>query len=264
MLIAVGVWGGYGAAQTATPAGGSTTTPLTAEQASDLVSRSDGVIALDTLKSLAADVALRLATHDQGLSLDSLATLDAATAQALAMHGRMDGVDPGSLDRPPGTGWGMLIAPYLEAASLADRYRPAAGIGIGASENRGVVAESPPIFRCPSDGGPRTPFAVLDESGRPHPSQALLGRSSYVANVGQTGPWGEPRESWEGIANGPLYRNSWLKLSRVSDGLSSTVVLGEHSQRVSQKAWAGTLPGAASRWARLVGRGAGDSIPAGG
>ncbi|NCY01673.1 MAG: hypothetical protein EBX36_01880 [Planctomycetia bacterium] len=98
MLIAVGVWGGYGAAQTATPAGGSTTTPLTAEQASDLVSRSDGVIALDTLKSLAADVALRLATHDQGLSLDSLATLDAATAQALAMHGRMDGVDPDSLD----------------------------------------------------------------------------------------------------------------------------------------------------------------------
>jgi len=160
-------------------------------------------------------------------------------------------VDPGSLDRPPGTGWGMLIAPYLEAASLADRYRPAAGIGIGASENRGVVAESPPIFRCPSDGGPRTPFAVLDESGRPHPSQALLGRSSYVANVGQTGPWGEPRESWEGIANGPLYRNSWLKLSRVSDGLSSTVVLGEHSQRVSQKAWAGTLPGAASHPSEL-------------
>jgi prepilin-type N-terminal cleavage/methylation domain-containing protein/prepilin-type processing-associated H-X9-DG protein len=155
-------------------------------------------------------------------------------------------VDPVSLDRPPGTGWGMLIAPYLEEAALADRYRPTAGIGIGAIENRAVVAESPAIFRCPSDGGPRTPFAVLDEAAGPHASGAVLGRSSYVANAGHAEPWGEPVESWEGLANGPLYRNSWLKLSRISDGLSKTVVLGEHTQRLSQKAWAGTAPGAAS------------------
>lgn len=155
-------------------------------------------------------------------------------------------VDPGSLDRPPGTGWGMLIAAYLEESALADRYRPAAGIGIGALENRGVVSESPAIFRCPSDGGPRAAFQVLDEAGEPHASGAVLGRSSYVANAGHAEPWGEPLESWEGEANGPLYRNSWLKLSRVSDGLSKTVFLGEHTQRLSQKAWAGTLPGAAS------------------
>jgi prepilin-type N-terminal cleavage/methylation domain-containing protein/prepilin-type processing-associated H-X9-DG protein len=166
-------------------------------------------------------------------------------------------VDPGSLDRPPGTGWGMLIAPYLEEAALADRYRPAAGIGIGAIENRAVVSESPAIFRCPSDGGPRAAFAVLDEAGGPHASGAVLGRSSYVANAGHAEPWAEPLESWEGLANGPLYRNSWLKLARVSDGLSKTVVLGEHTQRLSQKAWAGTLPGAASHpsegFAALIG-----------
>jgi prepilin-type N-terminal cleavage/methylation domain-containing protein len=155
-------------------------------------------------------------------------------------------VDPGSRDRPPGTGWGMLIAPYLEESSLADRYRPAAGIGIGAIENRGVVSESPAIFRCPSDGGPRGPFAVLDEAGGPHASGAVLGRSSYVASAGHAEPWAAPLESWEGRANGPLYRDSWLKLSRLSDGLSKTVFLGEHTQRLSQKAWAGTLPGAAS------------------
>jgi prepilin-type N-terminal cleavage/methylation domain-containing protein len=51
-------------------------------------------------------------------------------------------VDPGSLDRPPGTGWGMLIAAYLEESALAARYRPAAGIGIGAIENRAVVSAS--------------------------------------------------------------------------------------------------------------------------
>jgi prepilin-type N-terminal cleavage/methylation domain-containing protein len=155
-------------------------------------------------------------------------------------------VDPGSRDRPPGTGWGMLIAAYLEESALADLYRPAAGIGIGAAENQPVVTASPAVFRCPSDGGPTTPFEVLTESGSRHPSGALLGRSSYVGNAGHAEPWADPVDSWDGLANGPLYRNSWLTLGRVSDGLSKTVFLGEHSQRVSQKAWAGTLPGAAS------------------
>ena len=155
-------------------------------------------------------------------------------------------VDSGSLDRPPGTGWGMLIAAYLEETALADRYLPEAGIGIGAVENQPVVTASPAIFRCPSDGGPSTPFEVVTESGSRHPSGALLGRSSYVGNAGHAEPWADPVDSWAGLANGPLYRNSWLKLGQVSDGLSKTVFLGEHTQRLSQKAWAGTLPGAAS------------------
>lgn len=155
-------------------------------------------------------------------------------------------VDAGSRDRPPGTGWGLLVAAYLEESVLADRYLPAAGIGIGAPENQPLVAASPAVFRCPSDGGPTAPFAALSESGGPHPSNARLGRSSYVGNAGHAEPWSEPLDSWEGLANGPLYRNSWLAVSRIGDGLSKTVLLGEHSQRVSQKAWAGTLPGGAS------------------
>jgi prepilin-type N-terminal cleavage/methylation domain-containing protein len=155
-------------------------------------------------------------------------------------------VDPNSRDRPPGTGWGLLIASYIDESALADGFRPTVGIGVGAIENRPVVSASPAIFRCQSDGGPRTPFEVLDESGGRHVSGAILGRSSYVANAGQAEPWADPLESWEGHANGPLYRNSWLAVSRIHDGLSKTVFLGEHSQRVSQKAWAGTLPGAAS------------------
>jgi prepilin-type N-terminal cleavage/methylation domain-containing protein/prepilin-type processing-associated H-X9-DG protein len=155
-------------------------------------------------------------------------------------------VDPGSRDRPPGTGWGLLIATYLEESALVDLYRPAVGTGIGAGENRAIVSASPPVFRCPSDGGPRAPFTVLDANGGPHPSGAILGRTSYAANAGHAEPWSAPLDSWEGRANGPLYRNSWLPSSRISDGLSKTVFLGEHSQRLSQKAWAGTLPGAAS------------------
>jgi len=149
-------------------------------------------------------------------------------------------------DRPPGTGWGMLIAPYLEETALVDRYDPAVGLGIGAPVNQPIVSATLSIFRCPSDGGPSGPFEVRTEGGGRHPSGALLGRSSYVGNAGHDEPWAESLDSWEGHANGPLYRNSWLKVGRISDGMSKTVFLGEHTQRLSEKAWAGTIQGAAS------------------
>jgi prepilin-type N-terminal cleavage/methylation domain-containing protein/prepilin-type processing-associated H-X9-DG protein len=153
-------------------------------------------------------------------------------------------VDPQSRDRPPGTGWGLLVAPYLEEAALAAAYRPDVGLGVGAAGNRAVVSASPAVFRCPADTGPREPFPVLDQSGSPHASGAVLGRSSYVGNAGHDEPWDEQLECWDGHANGPLYRNSWLPIRRMNDGLSHTVFLGEHSQRKSQKAWAGLVPGA--------------------
>ena len=97
-LMLVGVCGCLADGVPAADAGGSATAPLTAEQASDLVSKATGAIALDSLATLTADAALRLAGHDQGLSLDGLSSLDTAAAQALAMHGRLDDVDPASVD----------------------------------------------------------------------------------------------------------------------------------------------------------------------
>jgi prepilin-type processing-associated H-X9-DG protein len=150
--------------------------------------------------------------------------------------------DPDTLDRPPGTGWGLLIAPYLEEGAFAQGYR--ADLGMASIANRPIVTASPAVFRCPSDGGPRDPFTVGGGDGSPHPSGALLGRSSYVGNAGHEEPWSGALVSWDGIANGPLYRNSWLRVSRVADGMAQTVLLGEHTQRNSQKAWAGTVAGA--------------------
>ena len=152
--------------------------------------------------------------------------------------------DPQTRDRPPGTGWGLLIAAFIEEGQLADRYR--ADLGIADPANAAVVSMPVPFFRCPSDTGPREAFAVQLETGSPHPSGATHGRSSYVGNAGHREPWARPLETWTGIANGPLYRNSWLPISRVSDGTSKTVFLGEHLSRLSQKAWAGTIPGAFS------------------
>jgi prepilin-type N-terminal cleavage/methylation domain-containing protein/prepilin-type processing-associated H-X9-DG protein len=182
-------------------------------------------------------LALALLTHESALRR--------FPAGYVSQSGRTP-VDPGTLDRPPGTGWGLLVAAYVEEAARADAYRPDVGLGIGDPANRAVASATPTVFRCPSDSGSREPFTVLDASGSALPSGSLLGRSSYVGNAGHEEPWESPRESWDGLANGPLYRNSWLTTQQVTDGLSQTVFLGEHSQRKSQKAWAGTVPGAFS------------------
>ena len=97
---------------------------------------------------------------------------------------------------------------------------------------------------CPSSAGQRDAFEVLNATGDPHASGASRGRADYVANAGHEDPWDtSPLSSWESISNGPLYRNSRIRPADMSDGRSKTVFLGEHSQAVSQKAWAGVVAG---------------------
>ena len=177
----------------------------------------------------------------------------------LALHGHLDARrrfpagyvadtasparDPDTFDAAPGTGWGLAIAPFLEEAAVSTGYGAAAGVA--AAANQVIVSRRLGMFLCPTSTGPREPFAVQDQSGAPHPSGARLGRTDYVANAGHEDPWDTtPRDSWNGVANGPLYRNSHTRPADVRDGLSKTVFIGEHSQALSQKAWAGVVPGA--------------------
>jgi prepilin-type N-terminal cleavage/methylation domain-containing protein len=163
-------------------------------------------------------------------------------------HGTRADRDPATLDSPPGTGWGLQIAPFIEetATFAAFCHAEDADLGVMHPHNRDLVARELPTFLCPSVSGEREAFAVRTLSGAVHPSGIRLGRSHYVANAGHTEPWGEPLSTWDGIANGPLYRNSFLRVSQITDGMSQTVFLGEHSAVLSEKSWAGVVPGAAS------------------
>ena len=150
--------------------------------------------------------------------------------------------DPATFDAPPGTGWGLAIAPYLDEGVATAAYDAAAGVA--AVVNRPIVSRRLTTFLCPSSTGPRDAFAVLAANGAVNGSGAVLGRSDYVANAGHEDPWdGSPRVDWRGLANGPLYRNSRLRAAEVTDGLSTTVFVGEHSQALSQKAWSGIVAG---------------------
>jgi hypothetical protein len=151
--------------------------------------------------------------------------------------------DPLLHDGPPGTGWALLIAPFMEETALSNAY-DAVG-GVAAPGNREIVSKQLPSFLCASSSGPRTPFAVVGVDGSPHPSGAMLGRTDFVANAGQADPWNANRstDDWTSIATGPLYRNSKIRPADVLDGLTQTVFIGEHSQALSQKSWAGIVVG---------------------
>ncbi len=80
-----------------------------------------------------------------------------------------------------------------------------------------------------------------------------LGRSHYAASHGQESVWGDmsgPSGPFNGnvslLADGPFYRNSRVRFRDITDGLSNTVFLGEHSSRLSDKTWAAAIPGAFS------------------
>ncbi len=149
--------------------------------------------------------------------------------------------DAATGDAPPGTGWGLALLPYCEEGTIAVRYDQVRGVADPV--NRALVALPLPLFLCPSSTGPRTAFEIPAAAGA---SAVALGRSDYAANAGHFEPWNThpTRDDWNGLANGPLYRNSRVRPADVRDGLSQTIFIGEHSQALSPKTWAGIVPGA--------------------
>lgn len=158
--------------------------------------------------------------------------------------------DSSTFDGSPGTGWGLQLAPFLEEAAMANNFAGVTdpGQGILHPANRNLVSQKFQFFLCPSSAGDREPFVVKDIGGSPLASGIELGRSHYVANAGHEEPWGmfPASQSWDAIANGPLYRNSTTRQRNVTDGMSTTVFLGEHTSSLSEKSWAGIVPGGAS------------------
>lgn len=146
---------------------------------------------------------------------------------------------PGTLDGPPGWAWGALLLHYLDEAPLHGQldYRLPCWHPTNASLARTRI----PVFLNPAAENLAGDCTVRDSTRR---EVARFGRSHYVANAGQDEPWGyaPPLDDWSSVASGPLYRNSRVAFAKITDGLSHTVLLGEHTT-ISDKTWVGVVPG---------------------
>jgi prepilin-type N-terminal cleavage/methylation domain-containing protein/prepilin-type processing-associated H-X9-DG protein len=175
--------------------------------------------------------------------------------------------NPDTWDAPPGWGWGAFLLPYLEQASIsgqADMEMP-----LWDPRHAELIRTNIGSFLCPTDSGEREAFFVTDPSGQPltiEGRQVELGRSNYVASHGQESCWGtcgaeptatvftniytsettvvEVNGDVSKVGDGPFYRNSQVEFREITDGLSNTIFLGEHSSALSDKTWVGVVPGA--------------------
>lgn len=160
--------------------------------------------------------------------------------------------DPTTWDAEPGWGWGAQLLPYLEQTALADSIdltRP-----LWNPEYEAAIQTELSVFLCPSAAGPEGAFFASDDAENPISvggGQVLLARSHYVASHGQESCWGDmsgPGGGFGGdtskLADGPFFRNSKTRFATVSDGLSNTIFLGEHTSTLSDKTWVGAVPGA--------------------
>jgi Protein of unknown function (DUF1559) len=88
-------------------------------------------------------------------------------------------------------------------------------------------------------------------------STIFFAHSHYVTNAGVNQPWGrataycydftipEPVPGApDDVINGPFYPNSRTRIADVTDGLSTTVFIGERSSVLSNNTWVGVVPNA--------------------
>jgi prepilin-type N-terminal cleavage/methylation domain-containing protein/prepilin-type processing-associated H-X9-DG protein len=166
---------------------------------------------------------------------------------------------------PPGWAWGVLLLPHLEQDNLYRQFR--LDLPCWAPENAVPARTRVPVFLCPAATGGSDGFDVQREGAdvrhgvpivRADGSKVVFAHSHYVTNAGIHQPWGRATaycydydvpEPIPGVAkaariDGPFYRNSRVSVAMVSDGLSNTVFIGEHSSLLSNKTWVGVVPGA--------------------
>jgi prepilin-type N-terminal cleavage/methylation domain-containing protein/prepilin-type processing-associated H-X9-DG protein len=137
-------------------------------------------------------------------------------------------------DTTPGWGWGAFILSYLEQDTV---YRQ---INFGLPvETQPVIQTILPVFICPSDSPPLSPFSVTDAAMT---TVCQAAPSSYAATVGN-----DPCEVDAPSGNGIFFRNSRVRLVDIKDGTSQTTMAGDRAWNQTMGIWAGAPNGAVTR-----------------
>lgn len=149
-------------------------------------------------------------------------------------YGYNSAVDNAGNEIGPGWGWSALLLPQLEQDGLHGTIQFNAGIESPA--NAAARLTPLPVFRCPSDSGPKT-WTVWrrDNAGNPISQICEVATANYVGMYGTSEP---------GIdGDGAFFRNVPISLSDIHDGTTATILVGERSFRLGEATWTGAVTG---------------------
>jgi len=150
--------------------------------------------------------------------------------------GYVSAFDAAGNDTGPGWGWAAFILPQMEQGGIHSKIDFRQPIEAAAHAGARVSIVRP--YLCPSDAAPATAFPVgpRDVTGHLLATPCTLGPASYVGNFGVS----EPGVDGEGV----FYRGSAVAFRDITDGLSTTFLVGERSFRDAESTWAGAVTGA--------------------
>jgi prepilin-type N-terminal cleavage/methylation domain-containing protein/prepilin-type processing-associated H-X9-DG protein len=132
----------------------------------------------------------------------------------------------------PGWSWAAFLLADLEETTLQRTIR--FDLQIADPLNATPRTTTVSTFVCPSEVATGT-FTVVDASGNPLIDVAL---SSYAAINGVLGVTSDAFDN-----NGVFIRNGKMRLSNITDGLSTTLFVGERATNMSSMTWTGAVLG---------------------
>jgi len=148
----------------------------------------------------------------------------------------------GSNDAVPesGPGWSFFayILPFLEEAAVHARIRQ--DLPIAHPLNQAARETVVSTFVDPGDAAPR--LIDITDSGSPPAdgtTPSVLTRAALCSYAGCLGTLEYERQPFTGV----FHRNSRIRFSEITDGLTKTIGVGERMGRHTRSSWAGVVPG---------------------
>jgi prepilin-type N-terminal cleavage/methylation domain-containing protein/prepilin-type processing-associated H-X9-DG protein len=163
----------------------------------------------------------------------------------------------------PGWGWSSALLPYMEQRNLDESIKR--HLPIADPMNQAARETVVPVLLCGSDPHPKVftifgggeggdedeAFATNVDSGT---AMFRMARSNYVGMFGAL----EIEENPAG-GDGVFFFLSRTRFAEITDGLSSTLLVGERYAKQGNSVWAGVVEGANEAMVRVVG--VGDHVP---
>jgi prepilin-type N-terminal cleavage/methylation domain-containing protein len=186
-----------------------------------------------------------------------LAALNYESAHMHFPPGWSTGVENDPLAEP-GWGWSAHLLPYMEQNNVFDLINLSVAIDDPFHEN--IIQTRMPVFICPSD--PSDEILNLDS----HIEHDDDDDDHYVAHADDHshGELWVSRSNYSGCfgnieiedsplrGNGVFFANSEVTFGEMTDGSSSTIMVGERLNRLGAISWVGMVPEVDEPFARIV------------